>query len=92
MGNVDVKSEVSDPWARASVRVTCPVNCTGRIGIRLEFGSDCNVRMNVKLKVSITMRLGNDSADVEVSLPGDGARVRVRFSEMCNGRMGLGWS
>lgn len=58
IGTVDSDGEESVPGARARVRVRCPIRCTGRLGFQLEFVAGCNVRVNMKLTVSITMRYG----------------------------------
>lgn len=58
MDDVDGDAEGSVPEARAKVSVRCTVSCTGSIGFRLEFGSVCDVRDNVKLMASFTMRCG----------------------------------
>lgn len=39
-------------------RVIYLVRCMGIIGLRLDLGSRCNVRMRVRLRLSITVRHG----------------------------------
>ena len=56
MGDVNADNVGSGPVARATVRVMCSVRCTGRIGLWLELGCSCDVRLRARLSLRLMIR------------------------------------
>lgn len=78
MGHFDADNVASGPLCRARIRVTCLLLCTGSIGLWLELGCRCDVRLRARLSHSLVIMRGQCQKRCLGVSSRSRARVRVR--------------